>query len=112
MLVVQFLTPVLDREGEPYSRDVQKNLQGELEEQFGGWSLVADKPLPGAWRNPGSGEIEYDESWRYEVGTPRQRLEALDSFLSELAYRLGQKAIWRVVYTDGEGKAIEAREPE
>lgn len=101
MFVVQFLVPVFDRKGKPYPRDVQKDLQRELAERFGGWSLAADKPLPGAWRNPASGETEYDESWRYEVGIPAERLEELDEYLAELAHRLGQKAIWRIVTGQG-----------
>lgn len=87
-------------------------LQQELEERFGGWSLAADQPLPGAWRNPASGEVEYDESWRYEVGVNRGRLDELDEYLARLAGRLGQKAIWRVRYGKGEGRAIEARSSE
>ena len=96
MVVVQFLDPIYDRNGGPYSRDVLKRLQQELEERFDGWSLAADQPLPGAWRNPTSGQVEYDESWRYEVGVPRDRLDELDEYLARLADRLGQKAIWRV----------------
>lgn len=84
-------------------------MQRELEERFGGWSLAADRSLPGAWRNPTSGEVEYDESWRYEVGVRRDRLDEVDEYLARLADRLGQKAIWRVRYGKGEGKAIEAQ---
>ena len=109
MVVVQFLVPIYDRNGGPYSRDVLKRLQQELEERFDGWSLAADQPLPGAWRNPTSGQVEYTESWRYEVGVPRDRLDELDEYLARLADRLGQKAIWRVRYGVGEGRAIEAQ---
>lgn len=59
-----------------------------MEELFGGWSLAADRPLPGAWRNPTSGEVEYDESWRYEVGVPPDRLDEFDEYLARLADRL------------------------
>ena len=111
MVVVQFLVPVYDRQHTPYPRVVQKRLQRDLEERFGGWSLAADKPLLGAWRNPASGKVECDDSWRYEVGIPRDRLEELDRYLGQLAHRLGQKAIWRVVYASGEGKAVEACPP-
>jgi hypothetical protein len=108
VLVVQFLVPILDRGGKPYSRLVQKRIRRELEARFDGWSLAADKPLTGAWRNPESGQIEYDDSWRYELGIDASRLPELDGYLSELAYRLGQKALWRVVYAGGEGKVIVA----
>ena len=112
VLVVQFLVPVYDRDGMPYRRSVQKQIQRDLEDRFDGWSLAADKPLPGAWRNPASGEVEYDDSWRYEVGIAPERIDELDDYLGELAHRLGQKALWRVVYAGGEGKVIAARPPQ
>lgn len=71
----------------------------------------ADKPLTGAWRNPGSGQVEYDDSWRYEIGIDPSRLADLDAYLVQLARRLGQKALWRVAYAGGEGKVIPARAP-
>lgn len=111
VLVVQFLVPVYDRSGKPYSLSVQKQIRRDLEDRFDGWSLAADRPLEGAWRNPESGEVEYDESWRYEIGISPDRLDELDSYLGELAHRLGQEALWRVVYAGGEGKVIVARVP-
>jgi hypothetical protein len=111
VLVVQFLVPVFDRAGKPYRRTAHKQLRRDLEERFDGRSLAAEKPLEGAWRNPATGEVEYDESWRYEVGIAPDRLSELDRYLGELAHRLGQKTIWRVVYAGGEGKVIEARSP-
>lgn len=110
-LVVQFLVPVFDRAGKPYPRSVRNRLRSELEVRFDGWSLAGDKPLPGAWRNPASDDVEYDDSWRYELGIAPDRLPELDEYLAELAHRLGQRAIWRVVYAGGEGKAIGARRP-
>ena len=112
VLVVQFLVPVYDRDGKPYGRSVQKQIRRDLEDRFDGWSLASDKPLPGAWRNPESGDVEYDDSWRYEVGIAPGNLNQLDSYLAELAHRLGQKALWRVAYGGGEGKVVVARFPE
>ncbi len=103
--------PVYDRSGKPYRRSVHKQIRRALEDRFDGWSLAADKPLPGAWRNPASGEVEYDHSWRYEIGIAPERLDELDGYLGEVAYRLGQEALWRVVYAGGEGKVIVARAP-
>jgi hypothetical protein len=60
---------------------------------------------------PESGEIEHDESWRYEVGVPRSLLFELDGYLADLAHALGQKALWRVVYAGASGKVISARAP-
>jgi hypothetical protein len=111
LLAVQFLVPVHDRNGEPYSWRVHERLRRDLEDRYGGWSSLGDKPLPGAWRNPQSGEVEYDDSWRDEVGIPERLLNTLDGYLAVLAHRLGQKAIWRVVYAEGQGKAIAARAP-
>lgn len=54
--------------GQAYRRPVLRRVQQQLEARFDGWSLAAERPLPGAWRDPGSGEIEYDQSWRHEVG--------------------------------------------
>jgi len=107
-LVVQFLVPVFDRNGRAYARSVRNRIRRDLEGRFGGWSLAADRPLAGAWRNPGSGDVEYDESWRYEVGIDPTRLHELDTYLAGLAFRLGQKAIWRVAYAGGEGRVIPA----
>jgi hypothetical protein len=111
VLVVQFLVPVYDRKGKPYRRSVQKQVRRDLEDRFDGWSLAGDRPLEGAWRNPSSGMVEHDESWRYEIGIAPHRLAELDEYLGELAHRLGQKAIWRVVYAGGEGKVIPACPP-
>jgi hypothetical protein len=111
VLVVQFLVPVYDRGGHPYRRSIHRQVRRDLEDRFDGWSLAADKPLPGAWRNPASGEVECDDSWRYEVGIASDRLQELDAYLGELAHRLGQEALWRVVYAGGEGKVIAARPP-
>jgi len=83
-------------------------MRGKLEEQFGGWSLAAQEPLEGAWRNPDTGEVEHDASWRYEVGVAPEQLEKLDGYLADLALRLGQRAIWRVAHA-GQGKLIHAR---
>lgn len=112
VLVVQFLVPVYDRDGKPYLRSIQKQIRRDLEERFDGWSLASDKPLPGAWRNPASGEVEYDDSWRYELGIDPERLDELDDYLGDLSHRLGQKALWRVVYSQGEGKVVVAKPPE
>ncbi|MBI4820051.1 MAG: hypothetical protein HY791_27495 [Deltaproteobacteria bacterium] len=90
---------------------MHKQIRRDLENRFDGWSLVSDMPLTGAWRNPESGEVEYDTSWRYEVGIAPDRLAELDNYLSELSHRLGQKALWRVLYVGGEGKVILARAP-
>ncbi|HVE82722.1 MAG TPA: hypothetical protein VND93_07730 [Myxococcales bacterium] len=111
ILVVQFLVPVYDRKGRPYPRSVHKQIRRDLEDHFDGWSLAADRPLTGAWRNPESGEVEYDDSWRYEVGIAPDRLTELDDYLAALSYRLGQKALWRVAYAGGEGKVVPARAP-
>jgi len=67
------------------------------------------RALPGAWKNPESGAVEYDASWRYEVGIPPDQLRQFDDSLAELGHRLGQKAIWRIVYEGGRGEAIPAR---
>jgi hypothetical protein len=111
ILVVQLLVPIYDREGKPYPRSVQYKIRRDLEHKFDGWSLAADKPLGGAWRNPESGQVEYDVSWRYEIGIDFVRLDELDEYLAELAHRLGQKALWRVAYAGGEGKVIPAKLP-
>ena len=107
--IIHFLIPVIDRDGRPYIRNVHKQIQRELEDRFGGWTLLSTEPLPGAWKAPDTGEVEYDESWPYEVGIPPERLQEFDDFLAAVAFRLGQKTIWRVLV--GEGKAITAREP-
>ena len=111
LLVVQFLVPVKDRAGNDYPRSVRDHICRELEARFGGWSLMGAGPLPGAWRNPESGEVEADASFRYEIGIAPGRIRKLDDFLAELAHRLGQKAIWRVVYAGSEARAVEARPP-
>lgn len=109
--MVQFLVPVFDRRGARYPPRVRDEIRHELERRFDGWSLTSDRPLPGAWRNPETGEIEHDESWRYEVGLPWSRLFELDGYLADLAHALGQKALWRVVFAGASGKVVSARTP-
>ncbi len=111
LLACQFLIPTRDREGKAYSRGVFKAIQRGLEDRFDGWSLVSNNPAPGAWRAPDTGEVEYDESWRYEIGIPRERIGELDEYLAEIAHMMGQKAIWRVAYDKAEGKVVSARKP-
>lgn len=111
LCIVQFLVPKYDRDRKAYPRSIHQSLRKYLEDEFGGWSSLGDRPLPGAWRNPDSGDIEYDESWRYEVGIASDRLRRFDDFLAGLAHRLGQKAIWRVVYEGGKGEAVAAKPP-
>ncbi len=109
IVIVQFLVPSYDRAGRPYPRSLRDRIQRRLEDEFGGWSLVSDRPLPGAWRNPDSGEVERDDSWRYEIGIPGGRIADFDAYLASLAHDLDQKALWRVVHVGSEGKAILAR---
>jgi hypothetical protein len=94
VIVVHFLVPRRDRSGKPYPCSVQQQVRRDLERLFHGWSSLGAGALPGAWRNPESGEVEYDESWRYEIGIDPDRLSDLDSYLSHLAHRLGQNALW------------------
>ena len=74
-------------------------------------TVIARATSTGAWRNPESGEVEYDDSWRYEVGIDPADLDELDEYLARLSHRLRQKALWRVVYAGGAGKVIPARAP-
>ncbi|MBZ0273224.1 hypothetical protein K8I61_14395 [bacterium] len=78
-LVVQFLIPVIDRNGIAYEQSVFMEVREDLENGLGGWTLTSEGPTPGAWRNPDSGKIEHDDSWRYEVGIPRSRLAEFDA---------------------------------
>lgn len=97
-VVVHILIPVHDTDGNPYPRPVLQRLQRDLEERFGGWTL-------------GHGEPARERSCCYEVSIPRERLGELDAYLAELAYRLGQERIWRVLHGDGEARSIRARPP-
>lgn len=106
MIVVHFLIPVADRAGKPYRRSIYHRLHKELQERFGGFTRLGARDT-GSWRNPESGELEFDESFRYEVGVERELLDELDAYLGDVAYRIGQKGIWRVVL--GQGKVIEPR---
>ncbi len=103
--IIHVLIPVSDRDGRRYPRRVHKKIQKEFED-FGGWSLISSEPLQGAWIDPVTGEREEEESWRYEVGIPSERLEEFDDLLSDIAIRMGQKGIWRVLFGEAEGKAI------
>ena len=109
LAVVHLLVPVFDRHGRQYAEDLKNRVEEELERRFGGWSQLSARPLPGAWRNPATGQIERDCSLRYEVGVPASRLTELDELLSELATEIGQRAIWRVLFVGAEGRAISAR---
>lgn len=105
---VHFLIPVRDRRGVAYPKSIRHRMERELATRFGGWSRVAASPLPGAWLNPVTGRIEHDASWRYEVGLASNRVRELDLYLAELGRRIGQAAIWRIVYPDTWAKAVPA----
>ena len=105
MTTIQFLVPVADRKGRPYGRATMRRMELELERRFGGWSLVSREPLPGAWRNPSTQQIESDESWRYEVTWTS--VEAVEGYLVRLGRRLGQAAMYMVVV--GEGRIVDCR---
>lgn len=107
--IVHFQVPNCDREGNPYPRGVHKRIQAELEERFGGWSLIGGDPSWGGWVDPATKRRERDASWRYEVGIKPGEIGELDDFLSEVASRLGQKAIWRVLFGEARGRSIPAK---
>lgn len=79
ILVVQFLVPVYGRDGKPYRRSVHKKIRRDLEDRFDSWSLAADKPLPGAWRNPTSGDVEYDDSCATRSGSTQGASSAVSA---------------------------------
>ena len=112
LVVVHLLIPMNDREGKLYPKNLKRRVEAELARRFGGWTQLSAMPLPGAWRNPETGEIELDSSVRYEVGIPAGRVGELDRLLADLAWELGQRAIWRVIFVGAEGRAIRARTSE
>lgn len=107
LVVVQFLVPSTDTKGQPYRRGILLRLERHLAECYGGWSLVSVGPLPGGWRNPDTGRVERDVSWRYEVAVPADAMKEFDEFLGDLGASLGQAAMYRVVL--GEGLVIPSR---
>lgn len=87
MVVVQFLVPVYDRDGRPYPRQVQGQIQRDMEERFDGWSLASDQPLPGAWRNPATGALDElpKEDLAYLLALQRRAMESEDYFVLQRA---------------------------
>lgn len=95
-IAIQFLIPVTDNDGNPYPGSVFEDLEHELVQRFGGWSLVSGTPMPGAWVDD-AGLIVEDNSCRYEVAIDATRLPELDAYLAEVAKTTKQDAIYRVI---------------
>ena len=95
MIAVQFLIP---------TRADHPALRRDLEDTFGGWSLIGTNY--GAWRDPATGVVGFDATLRYEVGLDPDKLVYLDEYLQRLARSIGESAIWRVVI--GSATALEA----
>lgn len=107
--IVEFLIPENDNDGNPLKREVYKQIQREIEELFGGWSIVGHEPMEGGWKNRDTGEHFQGRSWRYRVDIEAYRFEELDEYLAEIAARLGEEAIHRERLPQSEAKSIPAK---
>jgi hypothetical protein len=93
----QFLIPACrDTEisdGEIHEPHAWRWLQRELVERFDGWGKTSES-FEGAWRSGLSGNISHDESKRYFVAIPKQRVNELRKILQVACVEFAQQCIY------------------
>jgi hypothetical protein len=97
-------------DGKPHARKTWAWLERELFAFEGAtWS---DKPYPGFYLDPDTGEQVRDRSYKYVVAIPRARVDELRELLRRACRQFQQKAIYlsvagHVEFVTGESDAAE-----
>lgn len=87
-----FLVPLSDNEGQPFGTSEWDWLCDELVIRFGGWSL--DGKIEGAWRDPVSGRVYRDSSYRYVVVVEQTAVPGFLAFMADVKARFRQEALY------------------
>jgi hypothetical protein len=97
LLECSFLIPIRrdaeTSDGDQHSPKAWDWLLEELEEHFGGWTL-APGTYEGAWKNAKTGRTVTDQSYRYEVAIPADRIDSLRLLLAEACAFFQQQVIY------------------
>jgi hypothetical protein len=89
-----FLIPRTNEEtGELHLVETFEELRLAMMERFGGWTELGE--VRGGWKDPATGKVMEDVSYRYKVAVPKQRVQELKNYLRNVTKReFGQHAIY------------------
>ncbi len=92
MVLIQFLLPLKDNEGQPFTRADFERVRTELTERFGGVTAFLQSPAAGAWKEDGEHTVR-DEVVLYELMTEDLDRGWWKGYREELQRRFRQKAL-------------------
>ena len=92
MVVIQFLLPLRDNEGQPFARSDFERVRTELTERFGGVTAFLQSPAAGAWKEDGAHTVR-DELVLYELMTDTLDRAWWKAYREDLERRFRQKAL-------------------
>src|SRR5436305_1540514 len=87
----RFNVPLTDNDGQPIDPQLLLDLQRELLEQFGGFTILPTSQ--GRWQSR-AGRIYQEEVVVYEVAVPEGKVPLLRDAVCRLGQRLGQLATY------------------
>jgi hypothetical protein len=93
MVVIQFLLPLRDNEGRPFTRADFERVRTELTERFGGVTAFLQSPAAGAWKEEEGAPPVRDELVLYELMTDAVDRAWWKAYREELERRFRQKAL-------------------
>lgn len=91
-MLIQFLLPLKDNEGQPFPRADFERVRAELTERFGGVTAFLQSPAAGAWKEDGERTVR-DEVVLYELMTDGLDRGWWKGYREELRRRFRQKAL-------------------
>lgn len=94
---VHFILPTVQPDGSKVPGFAIAQLQGDLVDFAGGFTR---SDILGGWESP-EGERLTETGYRYEVSIAPGRLADFDDFLRGVAKAFEQRAIYRVVFSEG-----------
>jgi hypothetical protein len=92
MYLIEFLLPVYDNEGTPFSKDEFENVRHELTERFGGVTAFMRSPAMGQWADD-TGTVRHDDLAGFEVMTDTLDREWWRAYRQRLCQRFRQQEI-------------------
>ncbi len=91
-MLIQFLLPLRDNDGQPFSRADFERVRTELTERFGGVTAFLQSPAAGAWKEDGEHTVR-DEVVLYELMTDALDRAWWKNYREDLQRRFRQKAL-------------------